>query len=329
MPSKRVWVVRVGVTTEIIREAKRRHVVAMGWQRMGDCSDLQTRDEFRERSLAVSTGDAHLRSDYGQVYRFVREVQVGDTVLTPDRATGEVHIARVLGVYRFDPSVLDEKFPHLRDVEWRGVIHRDRMSDRLVTSLDNNAVVFTVEGYEEEIEGLLTGPQEEEEQDEEGEGLPRANFLAQARERATELIAERLTAMDWCDLDRLVVGLLKALGYYTRQTREEARNITLIAHPDPLGFGEPRVRALVLHRYEAANGQEVRAFRMSAANGDRSLYVSLAGFRSDALSEPDLSGPPLTLVDCGELIRLLTEHYEALDPEARSLLPLRKVWVPE
>jgi restriction system protein len=328
MPSNRIWAVRVGVSSESIRDAKRKRVVVVGWQRMGDCSALQTRDEFRARSDAVSMGDSHLRSDYGQLYRFVREIQVGDTVLTPDRAKGEVHVARVLGEYRHDPTVVDEKFPHLRDVEWRGVIHRDAMSDRLVASLESKSVVFTVEGYEEEIEELLTGPAEEETETE-GEELAHSDFLPQVKARADELIAQRLAALTPSELDSLVVGLLRTLGYHTRQVRQESRGAVLIAHPDPLGFSEPRIRAFVLHRAEPVSGPEVRAFRMSAGNGDRSLYVSLAGFRTDALAEPDLSGPPLVLVDRDEFIRLITENCEALGPESQGLLRLRKVWVPE
>jgi restriction system protein len=37
---------------------------------------------------------------------------------------------------------------------------------------------------------------------------------------------------------------------------------------------------------------------------------------------------PVTLLDRDDFIRLLLEHYENLDPEYETQIPLRKIWMP-
>jgi restriction system protein len=44
--------------------------------------------------------------------------------------------------------------------------------------------------------------------------------------------------------------------------------------------------------------------------------------------EAERSREPSKLLDRDDFIRLLLEHYEALDPEYKARVPLRKVWVP-
>lgn len=62
--------------------------------------------------------------------------------------------------------------------------------------------------------------------------------------------------------------------------------------------------------------------------GDNGLYVSAGGFTGDAVLEAERSREPVKLLDRDAFIQLLLEHYEALDPEFKAKVPLRKVWVP-
>jgi restriction system protein len=300
MASKRVWVIRVGVGAEIIGYVRRKHVVAVGWARMGDCSGLQTRDEFRERSLSAADGEAFGRSDYGQMFRFVREIQIGDTALVPDRGRGEALVGEITSAYRFDTSALNDKYPHVRDVEWRG---------------------------EQELETLLAGPTVEEiaAQEDVAEG---SDFLQRTRAAAHELIVDRLRALDWPEFDALARAVLRVVGLPTRQAASDGPHRLLTAHPDALGFEEPRVDVVVRHRHDPVAGGEVRSFRDEISPHGKGLMISRAGFTAEALREPEAGGPPVVLVDLDEFIRLLIENYEALEPEAQELLPLGRVYIP-
>lgn len=84
----------------------------------------------------------------------------------------------------------------------------------------------------------------------------------------------------------------------------------------------------VKHRQGAASGPEMRSFLGTLRSGDSGLYVSTGDFTRDATLEAERSREPLKLLDRDDFIRLLLEHYEALDPEYKARVPLRKVWVP-
>jgi restriction system protein len=111
-------------------------------------------------------------------------------------------------------------------------------------------------------------------------------------------------------------------------SRAEDRGVDIVAHPDPFGFERPRIKVQVKHRQGAASGPEMRSFLGTLRSGDSGLYVSTGGFTRDATIEAERSREPLKLLDRDDLIRLLLEHYEALDPEYKARVPLRKVWVP-
>ncbi|GJL50944.1 MAG: hypothetical protein NPIRA01_21710 [Nitrospirales bacterium] len=56
--------------------------------------------------------------------------------------------------------------------------------------------------------------------------------------------------------------------------------------------------------------------------------MSTGGFTKDAHYEAERSSIPLTLMDLDELTAAITDHYEKLDPEARALLPLTRIYWP-
>ena len=55
------------------------------------------------------------------------------------------------------------------------------------------------------------------------------------------------------------------------------------------------------------------------------IAVSNSGFTHDALVEAERSREPIKLMDRDGFIRLLLEHYEALDPEYKAQIPLSRV----
>ena len=75
-------------------------------------------------------------------------------------------------------------------------------------------------------------------------------------------------------------------------------------------------------------GPDVRNFRAAIRPGENGLFVSMGGFTSEALREPETQGSPLTLMDRDQFVDLLTEHYHSLEPEFQAMVPLKKVYIP-
>ncbi len=74
--------------------------------------------------------------------------------------------------------------------------------------------------------------------------------------------------------------------------------------------------------------QEIRSFLGGRKPRDRCLYVSTGGFSKDARYEAERAAVPLMLLTLKDIRELLVEHYERLDPDARALVPLRRVYLP-
>ena len=327
MASKTAWVIRAGQGNEIVEDVEGKSVVAIGWSAMGDCSGLHSRGDFKERYGEVYPDEKYVGGQSGQVYRFAREMQVGHTVLTPNKARRELLVGEVTGDYRWDPSVVSENYPHVRAVNWRGSIPRDGMSERFRASAGNISTVFTVDGYEDEIERLLAGapppPPDEEEEAEE------FDFLADTEAKADELISDRLAKIAWDDFETFVAAVMRALGFRAKLTRRGPDGgYDIVAHPDALGFEEPRIKVEVKHRKASMGAPEVRSFRSTIGPSEKGLYISTGGFSRDALAEPEKAGPPLVLMDRDQFIELLTEHYEAMEPEFQAMLPMKRVYIP-
>ncbi|MDP2856636.1 MAG: hypothetical protein Q8P50_01495, partial [Bacillota bacterium] len=99
-----VWVVRGGNYNELASQVKAKGAVAIGWRTVGDVSKITTRDELKAAMEEAEPGSGTPGS-VGQVFRFAKEIELGDYVLTPEKLTAEIHISRCKGPYRYDPGI--------------------------------------------------------------------------------------------------------------------------------------------------------------------------------------------------------------------------------
>lgn len=135
--------------------------------------------------------------------------------------------------------------------------------------------------------------------------------------------------LDWDEMQNLVAGVLRSMGYKTQVSPAGAdRGKDIIASPDGFGFENPRIIVEVKHRREQMGSQQIRSFIGGRHKDDRGLYVSTGGFTKDARYEADRSTIPLTLWTLDDLVRALIENYEQVDIETKLLVPLKKTFLP-
>lgn len=147
-------------------------------------------------------------------------------------------------------------------------------------------------------------------------------------ERAKEFIKDKISSLNWEDMQEFVAGVLRAMGYRTKVSAKGAdRGKDIIASPDGLGLEEPRIKVEVKHRSGKMGSQEVRSFIATLRN-DKGLYVSSGGFSKEAMYEAERSERPLTLLDLDSLVDIVLQYYDNFDVEAKALLPLKKIYWP-
>ncbi|MDE1160987.1 MAG: restriction endonuclease [Acidobacteriaceae bacterium] len=329
---KQVLMVRAGRDSIFIDEFLSRQMVAIGWWQLGDLSDVRSRDQIRglvERAWPDSNKFQN-SSSVGQVYRFRSELVPGATTATYDSNRRVYHLGTVTGEYIYHPEY-DPELVHTKAVKWEKEIARDVLSAAAKNSLGSISTIFRLsDEAAEELRGAgqkaIAIPVTESVEDEaEGETEVRRD----TEQRALEFLQDRLSKLAWDEMQELVAGLLRAMGYKTRiSPAGPDRGRDILASPDGFGFQPPRIVVEVKHRKNTMGAPEVRSFVGGLRQNDNGLYVSTGGFTREARYEADRTNQNLTLMDADDLGKAIVEHYDQMDAEARALLPLKKIYWP-
>ncbi|MCW5675374.1 MAG: restriction endonuclease [Xanthobacteraceae bacterium] len=316
------------------QEFKDKGIVAIGWKAAGPLNEYRTREQIIARVKATWPEYKRMKAVVtgSQLDKMANVIDVGDRVITYDPSQRIYFIGKVTGNYQFD-SEAEQSIANRRKVDWQHELDRDRLSVSAKNSLGSTLTVFEVpQEVEREIDALISGQQVP---DAEWVSVPDAsistdNILDDLKSRAKEFIKDRLVELDWEQMQELVAGVLRAMGYKTRVSPQGAdRGKDIVASPDGLGFEQPRIVVEVKHRPNQQIGaQDIRSFLGGRHKDDRGLYVSTGGFSKDAKYEADRAAIPLALIDVDELVEQVIEYYEKLDLETRSLLPLTRIYWP-
>lgn len=326
---KTIWMIRAA-GGDIVEDFLENSVAAIGWSALDDITSVKNRDELR---LKISEAypeynQGRVRSSVGQVFRFLKEIQIGDQVLTYDPGARSYYLGEVTGGYEYKPSLLSD-YPQIRTVSWGSKpIARDALTVSTKNHLGSTLALFKLsEEAAVEIERVASEqvqqiPQEEVEEDEE-------QVLGDLLNQSRELIKDKVNSLGWEEMQELVAGILRAMGYKTKVSPagpDQGKDI--IASPDGFGFEAPRIVVEVKHRKGSMGAADIRSFLGGRHQDDKGLYVSTGGFTKDARYEADRASIPLSLMDIDGLVDALLNHYEKLDVSIRMLVPLTCVWWP-
>jgi|GEM_PF-76379 len=327
--TNKMWMVRAERGAAYLDDFLSRGVVTIGGHLEGDLRALHTQSQVLQRVQEVRQGwkPGRHRIWASQIYRFAHEISEMDNVITYDPQQRLYHVGMVNSSYNYQPEFLAEH-PNYRKVEWEGTVSRDVLSTATKNSLGAISTLFLVpQESADEIRAAL----------ESGEGQVAAELseedpselLEDLEARAAEFIKDRISKLSWEEMQELVAGLLRGMGYKTRVSPSGPdRGKDIIASPDGFGFENPRIVVEVKHRTAAMGSQEIRSFLGGRHQNDKGLYVSIGGFSKDAYYEAERANIPLTLMNLDDLVLAVVDYYERLDLQTQQLVPLKKVYWP-
>ena len=324
--------VRAGRDSVFIDEFLSRQMIAIGWAKIGDLSSVHSREPF-SKLVELSWPENNKfqnSSSVGQVYRFREEIVPGTTVITYNSNRRIYHLGTVTGDYAYHPE-FDPELVHTKSVKWDREVSRDALSPGTKNSLGSISTVFclSAEAAEElmsmDKSGMIAQSEAAVENEIEGE----TEIRRDTEQRALGFLQDKLSKLDWDEMQELVAGLLRAMGYKTRVSPAGPdRGRDIIASPDGFGFQPPRIVVEVKHRKGTMGAPDVRSFVGGLRQHDNGLYVSTGGFTREARYEADRTNQNLTLMDADDLGKAIVDHYDRMDSEARALLPLKKIYWP-
>lgn len=326
---KALWGIHAGRLGEADNLFLKKKVIAIGWHELGDISS-SGRDRDALKNMIAGTypkaKPGAIPVHAGQLYRFITEMQPGDLVVYPSKIDRHIHIGKIAGAYRYDPS-LNPEYPNLRDVEWLGEYPRTRFSQGALYEIGSALTLFQVKNYADEFLAALAGETPTSaDSDEETAAIVAAEIEATTRDYVLKRLAREAKGYP---LEHFVAHLLEAMGYKTRVTPVGTdAGVDIIAHKDDLGFEPPIIKVQVKSTEGSVGDPIVSALYGKVDNEEFGLLVTLGTFTNQAKNFAR-NKSNLRLIDGGELVDLIFEYYEHFDSKYKGLLPLKQVYVPE
>lgn len=327
-----LWMVRAGEDAFLIDDFKNKDIIAIGWINDEDLSKLTTSETIKKKVQEIypEFNEGHILTTARQINIFISDIKIGDKIISYNPDSREYLIGEVISNYEYNPSF--SEYHHIRKVKWLGKVSRDVLSTETKNTLGSLLTIFRI-GIEaqEEIFGFLSGKKREEVKETiqfEEEKLD--TYKEDIINRAHEFIKDAVLKLDWEDMQKLVAGVLRSMGYKTKiSALGSDRGRDVIASPDGLGLEEPNIIIEVKHRKGQMGAPEIRSFIGGLRSGMKGIYVSTGGFSKEAQYEAERSSIPMSLVDSDLLVRLIIENYEKFDVETRILIPLTKIYWPK
>lgn len=322
------WLIRAGRGARLANEFRERKLVAIGWDT--DFTNLDSREKIIEQVAkdCPEQSQNQNRSVAGQIFRFLHEIQIGDVVLTYDSARRVYMIGKIISPPIYDHTLVDGLQTY-RKVEWEREIDRDLLTTSTKNALGSIMTLFRVSSKAaEEIMSLVHDgkPKKNHEIDEDESEI---TLLRETQERSFEFIKDKISKLDWEEMQVLVAEILAAMGYKTRISQRGAdKGKDIIASRDGFGFEPPRIVVEVKHRKGVIGAPEVRSFIGGRHRDDKGLYVSTGGFTDRAQYEAERASIPITLLDLDDLVEAVIANYESMSMEGKALIPLTKIYWP-
>jgi restriction system protein len=325
---KTMWMVRAGEDAFLIDDFKNKDYVAIGFDILSDLTDVSGREGLKKR-VEVAYKDykkGQINSVLSQVSKFLFDFKIGDYVLSYDPGNRVYPVGEIQSNYEYNIEL--REYHNVRRVKWLGKVARDGLSIKTRNTLGAISTLFQInETSAKEIIGVLEGKgkSREEAVEEADEESLKEDMVSQAN----ELIKDKIMKLDWDDMQELVAGILRAMGYKTTVSNPGAdRGKDIEASPDGLMLTEPRILVQVKHRPQQQMNRDDVGSLISLLRQQKGLYVSTGGFSKDAKYEAERSEKQITLIDADRLVQLIIQNYDKFDVDTKLLIPLSKIYWP-
>jgi restriction system protein len=324
-----IWGIHGGRTGDANELFLKQNRIAIGWNALVDLSTLaNNRDAFKasiakayptKKSTAIPVAA-------GQLYRFVHEMKPGDLVAYPSKQDRHIHLGRITGPYQYDPTN-QHHYPHRRSVEWLKSVPRTKFTQGALYEIGSALTLFQIKNYADEYLAILNNQAVAPPVDAD-ESV--AEIAEDIEETTWDFVLKTLAQeLKGHPFGHFVAHLLNTMGYRTRVSPEGPDGgIDVIAHKDELGFEPPVIKVQIKSTEGKVGDPEVSALYGKVGPGEFGLLFTLGTFTKQA-TDFARSKTNLRLIDGETLVNLILTHYEQFDTRYKSILPLKRVWVPE
>ncbi len=310
--------------------------VSIGWGDVGDIRPFASdREELKVRLAAAypNAKPGALPVWAGVIARFTDEMKVGDYVISPTKADRTLNFGVIESDFYVDQSA--PFHPNRRRVKWLKVgVPRDVFSKSALHEMGSALTLFRVKTHAAEFLKFIDSGIEANPVDATGPAAEPADFADDEPNAelvdtySRDFVIDALRHMDAYRFEYFVASLLRAMGYRATTTVASGDGgVDVIASRDPLAIEPPIIKVQCKRMISTIGAPDVQKLAGTLAHGgsELGLFVTLGKYSPDAL-HIERTRQDLRLVSGSQLVDLIFEYYEGLEPEWKQLLPLRRVY---
>lgn len=294
-----------------------RGIVGIGWDFGGADIAGMNREKIRAAYAAAHPSESKQKvaANVGQIYRFAHCMAQGSTVVMYDPAERLYHIGDISGPCK--PTSESESLTYTRTVKWGKTALRDALSPASKNSLGGIQTIFAVsDEVMSDLEAAGSKPAcNDSSADADDNAANDEETLAATYDNGIELIKDRVNQLDWEDMERLVAGMLEAMGYCARvmpKGPDGGRDV--VASPDALGLESPRIVA-------EEKEERARKTAMDDFNAAFSEYLKALGnseLTVEKIDELENAISALSGSEKGCTIEIESEQFKSLVKSVRD-----------
>jgi len=319
---KRLWGIHTQDDNLFLKQGK----IAIGWREMGDLSAIiDNREAFKAKYQSVypDAKKGSIPTGSGMLYRFCREVQVGDYVVFPSKSDRMINIGEVTGDYIYDAA--QPEYVQTRTVKWLKSLPRTAFTQGALYEIGSAMSFFTVKNYADEFLAALEKGFKQTASSA-GEDPTVGATAEDIIESTKDFVLKELSRnLKGYALEEFVANLLQAMGYRTTVSPQGGDSgIDITAYKDEL---PPRILVQVKSQDSDIKETTIQSLKGAMREGDYGLFVTLSNYTKNAQKYLD-STPIIRGINGTELVDLILKYYSDLDEKYQKMIPLKMVYIP-
>lgn len=269
-----------------------------------------------------------------QIWPIANIMQKGDWVVLPSKINRTIHFGEIIGDYKYNES-LGSPYYHYRDVKWFALdVPRDRFDQDILYSFGAFLTVCRIDrnNAEQRIKDMYKNNwnvkvKSVDDQVIESNEDSTIDFDEYVMDKISERIIQKFKGHK---MEVLIEEILKAKGFTTYRSPEGAdQGVDLLASPDTLGFGTPRICVQVKTQDNPIDRPTLDQLigTMSNFNADYGLLVSWYGFKTSVIKEIPKQFFKVRLWDSKKIIEEIFNNYDKLNDNIKTDIPLKRIWI--
>jgi restriction system protein len=342
------WVVRSGRHGERDDWALQSGCSGGGWLEVPDLTPYTTREEVVQVAVETYKGasDSAIATAAGQLWALRGRIEAGNLLVLPLKTTKQIAFGRVTGPYEYRAQEPDPSKRHLLPVDWqRTDLPRSSVKQDLLFTLGSALTIFSPSKNNAvvRLESLLStgvdpgqavslGPQippkpgtpvDSTEDVDEPELSP--DIEEAALDQITSKIKEEFSGHG---LATLVTALLRAEGLHCEQSPPGPDGgIDIVAGRGLLGLDDLIVVQVKSGGQVGSSVVKELHGNMATHGAEQGLLVAWGGLSKPGRDALKANNMRVRVWQDTDVVEAVLTNYEKLDPDIRSHLPLKQVWI--